>query len=505
MTGGPRSRAARWLRNGLFALLPLLVLLALAEGLLWAFGLGSPAERLSISRGFDPRASYILPDEQVPGGWRTQMNDGEEDEVHVPPKGSRVRVLLVGESNVEMLPEEYLQDELNRAALDPGFEVLNLGRRGYGSERIRILLQQALVLEPDVVVIYMGHNEFTEGGFKLELREIGATWLSGLGMHLRTVNVLTDLVRKLEGSAPGSGTKPEARRDRGTDFADISPETTRLFYDAFGGNLRSMCRMALDAGAQVLLSTVVTNTLVIPSVERRRPELTADEVRHCDELRAQCLAALPVRLVNGLSPRAPGEDCIHLHFEDWRELNPPIKGWKGPRAPALRPLSGELSGAPLWPDPSRWQPQVWVLMPTMSQFHARTISPKERVSLQRAAEAAEAELTLDPENARVLFELGLALYLLGGDDARAVALLDQAAAADAAPSHANDVTNGIVRETAAAFPDIAFLDAERRFRSCCPDGLASYEILMDNCHLQPGARKVLLRDFVPLIVQLAGR
>jgi hypothetical protein len=122
-----------------------------------------------------------------------------------------------------------------------------------------------------------------------------------------------------------------------------------------------------------------------------------------------------------------------------------------------------------------------------------------------AVVAGEREASMDPGCARAAFELACALYLQGKDDARAVMLFDKAAALDAAPTHANDVINGIVRETAEAFPDVDFMDAERLFRDASPSRLVSYEVMMDNCHLHMGARKALLGVFVPEIVKLSER
>ncbi len=499
------KRLLRILRNILFALLPLLVVFGLAEGALWLAGLGSPAEQLSLSRGFDEQASYIVPDVGPPGTWRTQMNEGETDEIRIPPKGAKVRVLLFGGSNTELFPEDYLEVLLDRAAPDPGFEVFNLGRRGYGSERVRILLEQSLVTEPDVVVIYCGHNEFVEGEFKLQLRDLGRPWLAEAGAHLRTVNVLSSWLRRLQHKAPGTGAKPEARIVRSSIFDDITFDTTQLYLDAYRQNLRSMCRSALDAGARVLISTLVTNVLVVPSVAQNRPVLSREEQIEFHRLRVECLGNLPERLTAGITARLQGPDVVHLRFEDWRETQPPDPAGPGRPVPVLRPLAGILAGGPLWSDPTLWEPRVWALMHKFQLLHERALEPGEREALQRAVAAGEKAVALDGRYARMLFELGIAVYLLGDDDARAVALLDEAARQDCAPTHANDIINGIVRQTAAAFPEAAFVDAERLFRDCCPDRLVGYEVMMDNCHLHLGSRQVLMRQFVPEIVRLAAR
>ena len=130
------------------------------------------------------------------------MRDDPELEVLVPPKGERRRVLLVGGSNTQLFPGEVLEERLVARSAEAGgrrgWEVVNLGRPGYGSERLRIYLAQAMVLEPDVVVIYTGHNEFVEAGFADDLhrrRDHAATrWTDRATralQRLRTFNLLT--------------------------------------------------------------------------------------------------------------------------------------------------------------------------------------------------------------------------------------------------------------------------------------------------------------------------
>jgi hypothetical protein len=176
--------------------------------------------------------------------------------------------------------------------------------------------------------------------------------------------------------------------------------------------------------------------------------------------------------------------------------------------PRLRPHTGRLQAAPFWSDPDDWTDRVLELLAVFEQLHARQLTADERASLQRALAAGDEALALCPDDPETLFALGLCVYLLGGDDARAAQLLHAAAAADRAPTKGNDRTNGIVRELAAAHAtdeDVRFIDLEALFASRCPQGLPGYEVLMDNCHLHPAARLILIDDLVPDLVALGRR
>jgi len=500
----------------LLGLLPLALLLLLSELLLWAFGLGDPRERLSLTRGFDERARYLVADPDVPGGWVTQMYDGSFPEVHVPPKGESLRVLLFGGSNTQGFPEGHLEKVLDSSAPDPGFEVVNLGRQGYGSERVAILLGQAMVLQPDIVLIYSGHNEFVERGFALELaQEWNQPWIARLVdrlSRLRTLNVLVLALERKPAPATTAGPPPEKKQDRGDDFRDLSFDRTLVFYEEYRHNLERMLATARSHGAQVMLSTVVGNMLVPPLVATTPSELPAAEFARMRSLQADGVKLIPLRLRAGLLQTGKSNPPIRLDPRDWGET---LKAAErearqaAPHAafvpPTLRALLPPFADGSYWGDPALWNDEVRELLPTVGAVLARTLSEAERTDLTAAAAKLQEALSLQPTDAVTLFNLGLCIWLLGGDDARACRLLRDSARCDHAPTRGNDLTNGIVRELAAEHPDVAFVDAEEAVRAACPGGLVTYELLMDNCHFHPAVRPQLLDFFVPGLLELGRR
>ena len=86
-----------------------------------------------------------------------------------------------------------------------------------------------------------------------------------------------------------------------------------------------------------------------------------------------------------------------------------------------------------------------------------------------------------------------------------VADLRRAATLDSSPNNANDVSNGLVAEVAAERPWAHLVDCWTTYQERCPDGLVSYEVMMDACHLHPGARYVLMGDFAEVIRSLPLR
>ncbi len=492
-------------------LLVVIALLAGVELLLRATGKGDPQERFALHSGLDDFARYLAPDELVPGGWRTQIYGDAGHELRIPPRDGRVRVLLLGGANMSAMPEERLAAALDAARPGRAHEVLNLGRPGYGSERVLILLRQALeTLEPDVVVVYSGHNEFVEAGFAAELaREWTRPWFRQLAtkaQRLRTVNLLVELLRpSARPPAPPSQPEPRGRRE---DLLDLQYAQTLIFYDVYRSNLRAICDASQRHGTPLVLCTVVGNHLAPPVVARHRTGLAPGDAQEFDRLREACLAALPARLVTGLAGPHPRDPPVRLHWNDWGEhLMAADRRDRAPRpprtAPELRRLPPPLDGGPLWPDPSLWNPRVFELLGTASAFLARDLSSDERRAIEQAVDLARQAVALSPDHARAVFDLGLCLYLVG-DTAEARESLQRAATLDCSPNRGNDLTNAIVRVVAAEHPEVALVDADQLFAQRTPDALISYEIVSDNCHLHPGARHVLMQDLVPPIRHVAA-
>ncbi len=505
----------RPLKTAVFALVPLLLLMVLLELTLWALGLGDPDANLSLSRGFDPRARYLVPVPDEPGAFLTQMFDKGLPEIEIPPKGERRRVVLLGGSNTRSFPERYLQKLLNSVAAAPGYEVVNLGRPGYGSERVVILLRQALELDPDLIFIYSGHNEFVEAGFALELVSkwpnptirslfVGVT-------SLRSVNVLAGALR----SPPKA---PEGRRPRSQTFDGMALEQTLTFYDYYEQNLRSMVDATRNAGVPVILSTVIGNDLVAPWVVTDSTEGTAEERERADALAARARALMPDRLTRGLLPP------LRLRQEDWGMALTPARllereaelADREPRSPPdLRTMQGPLASTPVtegrqmasvegahWADPALWMEPVFAVLNTVDRIQDGRLTDDDRAALEQAADLYEQSLDVLRDQPNTLFALGLCHYALG-DGGSAAALLQEAIDRDRAPRRGNRHTNGIVRAVAADL-DVRLLDAEALFRQRMPDGIVGYEVMTDVCHMQPGAKAVLMADFAEIILREFG-
>ena len=508
------------MKKVLLGLLPLVGLVLLLEGVLWVGGWGESGVRLSMSRGFDRDAAYIVPDPQVPGGWVTQMFDKPALEVRVPPRTAKLRLVMVGGSNVQGFPADVLQQALTARVPHPGWEVFNLGRSGYGSERVSILLDQALeLLKPDVVLIYSGHNEFMERGFAQELEAEGALgWMGDVAetlMGLRTMNLAMDLAAPRR-VAVDFARAPEPRQEgRDAAFIDIDYATTKVYYEAYRIHVEQMCRASLRHGAAVVLCTIVGNDFSPPYQAAFGPQVDAATETRYMQARGVALELLPERFKAGLYPP------VRLSQPEWgltlaepllaaRLADPPAGRRRVPRlrdllgplgpTPATRAYKAESVAGAHWSDPRLWLPSVYTVLDSMQAIHERQLTPDERRALVQARQALEHALQIVPDHPFALFDLGLVSYLLG-DDAAARRFLVASTDFDRAPRRGADLVNGLIRSVKDEVKRIELYDADAFFRQNSPGGLLSYEALTDVCHLQPGVRPVLMRELAPVVLK----
>lgn len=491
----PPASLGRALRYVVYACTPLLLLLLACELLLAHLGLGDPDVRLPEHRGFDDTEPMLVarPD----GGYRTRFYASPRGryEVDVPPEGAARRVLLLGGSNTQMFPEATLEHLLDAGSGPGAWEVVNLGRMGFGSERVATLLAQAGVLEPDVVVIYSGHNEFIEAAFFEELRARRGPPPPALAFELRTLNAAISLIRR----ARRGGPVPNARMQ----LRSLDRAVTRRYLARYHDNLERMVARARDHGAAVVLCTTVTNMLEPPfasAIDRSVP----DPVRAgCRAIVRKAIEELPDRFHRGLLPEA-----TTLGTPLWTSGRGNV--WR-PRLPAL---GGRLAAEPdaagvrvswvpgaTWTDPDGWSDGVVAVLRTYEAIVRRELDGAERALVDSARRRLEAALELVPDYPDALYALGLCRWLLG-DDEEAVRLLDEAARADRAPRRATPATNEIVREVAARHDEVRLLDAERIVREASPTGLVGYDAVLDNCHLQPRLRAHLMAWIAEAVLAL---
>lgn len=256
------------LKTVVFSLLPAVLLLCLLEGGSRALEWWKPPLPADYGMGFDPESRVFIPS----GPLRRTMTTRPEKEISfqrqsftLPKPGGVFRVFMLGGSNVNYLHAglEILADRLSGA--DPQgrrFEILNMGGLAYGSSRLRRVLDEVVAYSPDLILIYMAHNEFEEMEQETEARPERralqqAVYRSAFMRRLRdtagTLQVWLLRMKRMRADLP-----PEV--DWSAAFGhEFSPAEIAERMDTYRENLAAMLDRCREHGVPVAVGTVPSN------------------------------------------------------------------------------------------------------------------------------------------------------------------------------------------------------------------------------------------------------
>ena len=120
------------------------------------------------------------------------------------------RIFCLGGSTVQGRPfavetsfTSWLELQLTVADPSRQWEVVNCGGVSYASYRLLPILTEVMNYEPDLVVIYTGHNEFLEDRTYAHLRQ-PSNWQSisqQAVRHIRTIHLVRELWHKIKGDS----------------------------------------------------------------------------------------------------------------------------------------------------------------------------------------------------------------------------------------------------------------------------------------------------------------
>ena len=275
--------ATSWRRRWLFRLTSLLLglspLLAL-EGLCCVFDWGRPALHDDPLVGFESVRPLFMQSED-----KSRYEIPPARQVYFRPDGFAAaksaesrRIFCLGGSTVQGRPFKietsfptWLEISLNAAEPARRWEVINCGGVSYASYRLLPILEEVLQYEPDLIIIYTGHNEFLEARSCDQIKRRGRllnTLLGGVS-QLRSFTLFREGCLRLQGRSsleppPGRPILPtevDALLDYrgGLEAYRRDVEQRDAVVQQFGGNLRRMIELARRADVEVVLVNPVSN------------------------------------------------------------------------------------------------------------------------------------------------------------------------------------------------------------------------------------------------------
>jgi tetratricopeptide (TPR) repeat protein len=204
------------------------------------------------------------------------------------------RIFVLGSSAAMGDPEpsfslaRMLETMLRDAYPSLRFEVVNAGVTAINSHLVRGIAADCARLEPDLFIVYEGHNEvigpFGPAGvlapfLRSETAVRALVWLKGT----RTGQFVAALGRSASGEpgAPDEWGGMQMFLNQQIAHDDPRLDFVRAHFRA---NLISIAERAHDSGARTLLCTVLTNQRgFAPFLSRHRPGLSADDLARWNE------------------------------------------------------------------------------------------------------------------------------------------------------------------------------------------------------------------------------
>jgi lysophospholipase L1-like esterase len=217
------------------------------------------------------------------------------------------RVFCLGGSTVQGRPYSvetsfttWLGLSLRAAQPEIDYETVNCGGISYASYRLVPVMRELLEYEPDLFIIYTGHNEFLEDRTYRRVKNAPRTLvkLHRMMLNLRSYALAEQLLSRRRARRAGEESQSrtelsaEVRTkldlERGLESYRRDPTWRRGTTEHFARNLETMIRMARNRAVPIILVNPVSNLKDCPPFKPEpRGDLTDSQVQHVAELRKQ--------------------------------------------------------------------------------------------------------------------------------------------------------------------------------------------------------------------------
>jgi len=299
----------------LFAAIATALFFAALEAVLAVVGIAPRAFEEDPYVGFSGRAPLFVEVEQDDGTVVMERSPAKASLFNMQrfPRDKApgtTRVFCMGGSTTYGHPYEdptsfcgWLRELLAAAQPDHRWEVINAGGISYASYRVAVLMEELAGYDPDLFVVYSGHNEFLERrtypqiiALPRPVRGIGA-----VASRTRTWTAVEQVIDRVRAQRAAEAPRPEVLGAEVKTLLDdvVGPSAftrdDRLREQVmrhFRFNLARMVDIARSAGAETVFVTPASNLRDSPPFKsEHRPGLGADEAARWTTLVQQGLAA----------------------------------------------------------------------------------------------------------------------------------------------------------------------------------------------------------------------
>ncbi len=297
---------AAFIKNLALGMAVTLVFFVVLELILMVAGVTPLYDRSDTSVGFSGYAPLFVKYTEADGErvFRTAKNKLQWFNMQAFPvskAGDVKRVFCLGGSTTYGRPYDdrtsfcgWLRRFLPAADTTCRWEVINAGGISYASYRVARLMEELAEYEPDLFIVYTGHNEFLESRTYSDLLEV-PVFLRSLAVQAsrtRLFTLLFDLFNRHEAVLP---TEVDALLDNSVGPEDYhrDDELREIILGEYRNSLVRMTEISERAGADLILVTPASNIRDFsPFKSEPADDLDGVEVRRADTLRQAAATAL---------------------------------------------------------------------------------------------------------------------------------------------------------------------------------------------------------------------
>jgi tetratricopeptide (TPR) repeat protein len=273
----------------LFATVVYLAFFTLVELSLWATGVETLNEREDPFRGFSGLVRVFDRDGEFYRTRRGSLDTFNDQSFLAKKPAGGLRIFSLGGSSsygfpwgAEIAFAGIVGDAMAASHPELHVEAVNASGISYAMHRLNIVADELLAYEPDVLIVYSGHNEFIETAFfeALKRRSTARTRLEFLLAHSHVYSAMQSAAEDLRNETPSTSEQFQARvrRDQTVLFSQKQKEA---IVEEYHRRLARLVRSAQAAGIHVVLATVPCN------LRDWRPEASTMDVSLGDDAQRQ--------------------------------------------------------------------------------------------------------------------------------------------------------------------------------------------------------------------------
>ena len=266
-----------------------LAFFTLVELALWATGVTTLNEREDPFRGFSGLVRVFDRDGEVYRTRRGSLGTFNDQSFLAKKPAGGLRIFCLGGSSSHGFPwgaeaafVGIVGDALAASHPELHVEAVNASGVSYAMHRLNIVADELLAYEPDVLIVYSGHNEFVETAFfeALKHRSTARTRLEFWLAHSHVYSAMQSAAEGLRYETPSTSDQFQARVQR-DETVIFSRQQKEAIVAEYHRRLARLVRSTRAAGVHVVLSTVPAN------LRDWRPQASTMDVRLDDDAQRQ--------------------------------------------------------------------------------------------------------------------------------------------------------------------------------------------------------------------------